>query len=404
MASPSNSTATRTHRRVPFSRVTITPEDVEAVARATEEGRVQGLGALGREVEAEMSKMLGTRFCLLTTSCTHALEMAFMGLGVGPGDEVICPSFCFPSAPSAILRTGATLVFADVELDALSVDTASVESKITPRTKAVVSVPYAGAAGDVDALIALCKSRGLLLVEDAAHGLGASHHGKALGTLGNAGCLSFNATKNVVCGEGGALLTDSLELADRCEIIREKGTNKRQFQIGQVGRYDWQDLGSSFVLSDVLAALLRSQLSRMAAVNGRRLAICERYRNAMQRWADRGVVRLAKVPAHDSLNGHIFWMLLHPSLDRGPFLAELDERGVQATFHFQALHQSPYPVRELGTETLRLPNSEYAARSIVRLPLHAALEDADVDYVLEIVDDALSRLATKMKPESNGRG
>src|SRR5687767_5375906 len=236
--------------------------------------------------------MLAGHRVLLTTSCTHALELALMALGIGPGDEVICPSFTFVSTANAILRVGARPVFADIDDTTLGLDCADVAKRITPETAALLPVHYGGIAADMDGLLALARNKGLRVVEDAAQGLAASYRGAPLGTLGDAGCFSFHETKNVTCGEGGALAVSNPEVAARAEIIREKGTNRSAFLRGEVDKYTWVDEGSSFVLSDVLAAILDAQLDKLDRIAARRARIAARYREGLDGWAAAQGVRL----------------------------------------------------------------------------------------------------------------
>ncbi len=264
----------------------------EAAVREALSGQVSGDGPIGRRVEGRLAGLLGASRVLLTTSGTHALELALLALGVGPGQEVICPSFTFVSSANAVLRVGARPVFAEIEETTLGLDPADVERRITTRTAAVLPVHYAGVAPDMEALLGLARRHGLRVVEDAAQGLGAAWRGRALGTLGDAGCLSFHETKNVTCGEGGALVVSDPELAHRAEIAREKGTNRAAFLRGEVDKYTWVAEGSSYVLSDLLAAVLLAQLQKLDAIQTRRASVVARYRQGLAGWAAERGVRL----------------------------------------------------------------------------------------------------------------
>ena len=257
---------------IAFTRPWFDAREEEAVREALA-GQVSGDGPIGRRVEARLAGQLGASRVLLTTSGTHALELALLALGIGPGQEVVCPSFTFVSSANAVLRVGARPVFADIEEDTLGLDPADVERRLTPRTSALLPVHYAGVAPDMEALLALARQRGLRVVEDAAQGLGATWRGRALGTLGDAGCLSFHETKNVTCGEGGALVLADPEIARRAEIAREKGTNRAAFFRGEVDKYTWVAEGSSYVLSDVLAAILDAQLDKLARIQALRAEV-----------------------------------------------------------------------------------------------------------------------------------
>jgi len=359
--------------------------ELEAV-RAALAGHSQGDGPIGRRVEARLAELTGASRVLLTTSCSHAMELALLALGVGPGQEVICPSFTFASTANAALRVGARPVFAEIEEATLGLDPRDVERRVTPRTAVLLPVHYAGVAPDMEALLDIAKRRGLRVVEDAAQGIAARWRGRALGTLGDAGCLSFHETKNLSCGEGGALLVSDPELAKRAEIGREKGTNRAAFFRGEVDKYTWVAEGSSYVLSDVLAAILGVQLDKLAEVQARRAAVVARYRAGLADWAAREGVRLpAELPEREP-NHHIFYLLYSESARRDRTLAALRARGVMATFHYIPLHYAPQG-RRIGAD-YELPVTERVSATLLRLPLHARLTDADVDRVIDAVRGA----------------
>jgi dTDP-4-amino-4,6-dideoxygalactose transaminase len=369
---------------IPFSR----PWFDEREARAVQEalcGQVSGDGPIGRRVEARLAAQLGAGRVLLTTSGTHALELALLALGIGPGQEVICPSFTFVSSANAVLRVGARPVFADIEDRTLGLDPADVEPRVTPRTVALLPVHYAGVAPDMQALLEIARRHRLRLVEDAAQGMAATWRGRALGTLGDAGCLSFHESKNVTCGEGGALLVADPDVARRAEIAREKGTNRAAFFRGEVDRYTWVAEGSSYVLSDVLAALLEAQLDKLADIQRRRAAIAARYREALGPWAAERGVRLPPELAEREANHHIFFLLYPEPGQRDAALRSLRERGVHATFHYVPLHSAPHARRlGLGAE---LPVTDRVAAALLRLPLHPLLTPAEVDRVVAAVQE-----------------
>jgi len=357
-----------------------------AAVRAALEAHSAGDGPVGRRVEGRLSEMLGGRRVLLTTSCTHALELALLALGIGPGQEVICPSFTFVSTANAALRVGARPVFADIEDRTLGLDPNDVERQLTPRTAAILPVHYAGVAPDMQALLDIAKRRGLRVVEDAAQGIAASWRGRALGTLGDAGCLSFHETKNLSCGEGGALVVSDPELAKRAEIVREKGTNRAAFFRGEVDKYTWVAEGSSYVLSDVLAAILDAQLDKLAEIQSRRAAIVARYRAGLAGWAAERCVELpAQLPEREP-NHHIFFLLYADTARRDRALQALRADGVMATFHYVPLHSAPHG-RRISAEQ-ELPVTDRVAGTLLRLPLHPRLSDTDVDRVIEAVRQA----------------
>jgi dTDP-4-amino-4,6-dideoxygalactose transaminase len=361
--------------------------ETERIARALE-GRVAGNGPFGRTVEGRLQKLLGGHRVLLTTSCTHAMELALLALGIGPGQEVICPSFTFVSTANAVLRVGARPVFADIEDHTLGLDPQDVWRRTSARTAALLPVHYAGIAADMDPLLAMARERGLKVIEDAAHGLGASFRGRPLGTLGDAGCLSFHETKNVTCGEGGALVVGDPATAERAEVIREKGTNRSAFLRGEVDKYTWVAEGSSYILSDVLAAMLDAQLDKLDEIQSRRARVASRYRAELGPWAQAHGTRLPPVDEARRGNDHLFYLLLPDEETRDRCLTGLRARGVMAAFHYVPLHSSPHG-RRLGAAG-DLPVTERVARTLLRLPLHPRLSEEDVDRVVDAVKHALS--------------
>ena len=372
-------------RVIAFSRPWYDEREAEAVRRAL---AVQtcGDGPASRRVEARLAALLGARRVLLTTSGTHALELALLALGIGPGQEVVCPSFTFVSSANAVLRMGARPVFAEIEDRTLGLDPEDVERRITPRTAAIIPVHYAGVAPDMEALGAIARRRGLRLVEDAAQGIAARWRDRALGTLGDAGCLSFHETKNVSCGEGGALVLQDPELIARAEIAREKGTNRSAFLRGEVDKYTWVAEGSSFVISDVLAAILEAQLDKLPQIQSRRAAVVARYRQGLAGWAQARGVRLPLELPDRQPNAHMFYLLYPEPRLRDLALAALRGRGIMATFHYLPLHSSPHG-RAIGADPGALPVTDRVAATLLRLPLHARLADADVERVIEAVQE-----------------
>jgi dTDP-4-amino-4,6-dideoxygalactose transaminase len=350
-------------------------------------GPVAGNGPFCRKVEGRLERMLGVGHVLLTSSCTHAMELALLALGIGPGDEVICPSFTFVSTANAILRVGARVVFADIEERTLGLDPESVARQVGPRTRALLPVHYAGLAADMAGLLALAERHHLHLVEDAAHGLGASWRGRPLGTLGAAGCFSFHETKNVTCGEGGALVLPGDELAKQAEIVREKGTNRSAFLRGEVDKYTWVAEGSSYVLSDLLAAVLDAQLDKMDRIHAARGRVAAAYRERLGPWAERHGVALPTQDDERRTNHHIFYLLFPTGALRDRALSAMRAEGVMATFHYVPLHSSPHG-RALGHQGA-LPVTDGVAARLLRLPLHPRLSDEDVTRVVDAVSRSL---------------
>lgn len=373
----------RPPRTVPFSVPWFDGRERAAVSAALE-GRVAGDGPIGKRVEKRLESTLGAPRVLLTTSCTHAMELALLALGIGPGQEVICPSFTFVSTANAVLRVGARPVFADIEETTLGLDPVDVERRITGQTAAVMPVHYTGVAPDMEALLDLSRRRRLKVVEDAAQALGARWRGRPLGTLGDAGCFSFHESKNITCGEGGALAIGDPELARRAEIIREKGTNRAAFLRGEVDRYTWVAEGSSYVLSDVLAAILDAQMDKLPEVNARRAAVVARYRAGLGSWAARTGVRLPPELPDREPNHHVFHLLYSDGASRDAALDALRVRGVAASFHYVPLHSAPQG-RAIGAGDTELPVTDRVAATLLRLPLHPLLSEEDVDHVIESV-------------------
>lgn len=368
---------------IPLTKPWIDEVEIGRVSRAMG-GRLSGDGPIGRAVERRLEGLLGAERVLLTTSCTHALELALLTLGIGPGDEVICPSFTFASCANAILRVGARPVFADIEPRSLGLDPRDVAARITAKTRALMPVHYAGTAADMEGLSDLAQGSKLRIVEDAAHGLGGAFRGRALGTLGDAGCFSFHETKNITCGEGGAVAFADRELAAKAEIIREKGTNRSAFFRGEVDKYSWVAEGSSYVLPEMLGAMLDGQLDKFEEIQRRRASICERYAEGLGPWARSQGVRLPETFSERSSGHHIFFLIYPQESSRDQALADLKQAGVQATFHYVPLHSAPH-ARAIGAASSNLPVTEAISGRLLRLPLHPLLSDAEVEHVISRV-------------------
>lgn len=366
--------------RIPFNRPSIGELEIEYVKAALASGRVAGDGPYTQRCARLLEGRFGTPRALLTTSCTAALEMAAMLGGLRPGDEVILPSYTFVSTANAIVLRGATPVFVDVREDTLNLDERLVEAAVTPRTRAIWPVHYAGVACEMDEIMAIARRHGILVVEDAAQGVNASYRGRWLGTIGDLACYSFHETKNFACGEGGALVVNAEGMVARAEILREKGTNRSQFLRGQVDKYTWVDVGSSYVLSDVLAAMLLGQLERMEEITARRGAICGLYDRLLAPLAERGLLRLPVVPSHCTSNHHLYYVLTAGLEERTSLIEHLKHAGILATFHYVPLHTSPFG-RSLGGRDGQLPETERASARLVRLPLYFDMTDDDVREV-----------------------
>jgi dTDP-4-amino-4,6-dideoxygalactose transaminase len=367
-----------------FNRPCFAGKELVYIAEAISRGHISGDGHFTQQCRALLEKELGAPAVLLTTSCTHALEMAAILLELRPGDEVIVPSFTFVSTANAFALRGARLVFCDVRPDTLNLDEARLPALVNERTRAIVPVHYAGVGCEMDAILAVANRAGAVVVEDNAHGLFAKFRGRALGTFGALATQSFHETKNFQCGEGGALVINDPRYCSRAEIIREKGTNRAQFFRGQVDKYTWTDIGSSYLPSDVLAAFLYAQLEARKQIQLKRHAIWDLYRARLQDWAQAAGVRLPVVPAHCEHPAHMFYLLL-PNLDaRQALIAHLKSHGILAVFHYQPLHLSPMG-RTFGGRPGQCPVTEDISDRVLRLPLYNDLEEEDQERVIEAV-------------------
>jgi dTDP-4-amino-4,6-dideoxygalactose transaminase len=366
---------------IPFNRPSVSDTEREYVAAAFARGHLSGDGPYTQQCHTALQQILGVPRALLTTSCSHALEMSALLLHIAPGDEVIVPSFAFVTTVSAFVMRGATPVFWDIRPDTLNVDEAQLEALITPRTRAIVVLHYAGVGCEMDTILDLAGRHGIPVVEDNAHGLFGRYRGRYLGTFGALATQSFHETKNISCGEGGALLLNDASLIERAEIIREKGTDRSRYFRGQVDKYSWVELGSSYLPSEILAAFLAAQLERWKDLQARRQRVWERYRVGLSGWTAAGA-QLQAVPPHCDQAYHMFYMLL-PNLDaRQAFIAHLRAQGILSVFHYLPLHLSPMGKR-LGGDRSSCPVTVDISDRLVRLPFFADLTEADQDRVIE---------------------
>jgi dTDP-4-amino-4,6-dideoxygalactose transaminase len=368
-------------RTIPFNRPALVGDELEYVRDAIERGHISGDGVYTRRSEALLASLLNDARVLLTTSCTDALELAALLIDVQPDDEVVIPSFTFVSTANAFVLRGATPRFADIRADTLNIDELRLAEVITAKTRAIVVVHYGGIACEMDAILALAGERGIPVIEDNAHGLFGAYNDRPLGTLGALSTLSFHETKNVFCGEGGALVVNDATLTPRAEILRDKGTNRRSFLRGEVDKYTWQDVGSSFAPSDILAAFLFAQLERRHAVQSARKRVWDRYRDELATWAERRGASLPVVPAGCTPAYHLFHLLLSSPDERNAFIDHMAARGVQAIFHYLPLNISPMGQR-LGGRPGDCPVAESVADRLVRLPFYASMTDAEQEHVV----------------------
>ena len=369
------------NRPIPFSRVAPMGREMEYVQESLGSGQIVGDGPFTKKCQELLRKRLGAHSALFTTSCTHALEMSALLLDIQPGDEVIMPSFTFVSTANAFALRGATPVFVDSHPVTLNLDERQLERAITPRTRAIVPVHYAGVACEMGAIMDIARAHKLAVIEDNAHGFTGKYRGKELGTFGALSTLSFHSTKNFACGEGGALIVNDATLAERAEIIREKGTNRSRFLRGQVDKYTWVDIGSSYVASDALAAFLLGQLESEAKIQSARRKIWQTYQRELEQWATANGVQRPVVPESCEPSWHIYHLIM-PSLDkRQALIAHLKERGISAVFHYQALHASPIGRKFAGNQSL--PVAEAATDRLLRLPLYNDMSDDDLARVVD---------------------
>ena len=369
---------------IPFNKPAIVGAELIYVGQAVAGGHASGDGPFTRRAQKLMQERFGARRVLLTTSCTAALEMAALLCGLSPGDEVILPSYTFVSTANAVALRGATPVFVDIRPDTLNIDERLIEAAVTPRTRAIFPVHYAGVACEMDEIMAIAKRHNLLVVEDAAQGVYAQYKGRWLGTIGHIGCYSFHETKNFSCGEGGALVVNDPAFEARAEILREKGTNRSQFLRGQVDKYTWVDIGSSYVPSDMLAAFLLGQLENMEKITLRRGEIFHRYATLLAPLASKGLIRAPIVPRHCATNHHMFYLLAAGLDERTSLIAHLREAGILAVFHYVPLHSSPF-ARSLGLPILNLPITDDASSRLLRLPMYYDLTDFQINRVVDSI-------------------
>ena len=386
---------------VPFNRPYYVGDEHRRVLDAIAAGHISASGTFTDRCERELEERLGAPRVLLTPSGTAALEAAALLLDIGPGDEVIMPSYTFASTANAFALRGAVPVFVDIREDTLNVDERLVEAAITGRTRAIVPVHYAGVGCEMAALVEIADRHGLAIVEDGAHAAMATAGGRALGTLGRLGALSFHETKNLTCGEGGALIINDPGLVARAEVLRDKGTNRSGFLRGEIDRYTWVDVGSSLGLSDLNAAFLWAQLGDADAITAARLRIWHRYHRAFAELDALGVVRRPIVPEDCEHNAHMYYLLLRDQFDRDRLIAGLRRRGVDAVFHYVPLHSSPAG-RRLGRCSGSLDQTDRQSGRIVRLPLWAAMTDALVDRVITAVEETITDTTPAVAPRFAG--
>jgi len=378
---------------IPFNKLYMSGREIEYMKDCIDKQSISGSGYYTHKVQEYISHNFACPKVLLTTSGTSALEMAMLLIDLQPGDEVIMPAFTFVSTANAVLLRGARPVFAEIRKDTLNIDPGDIKNRISKRTKAVIPIHYAGAACDMDEIMEIARQKDILVIEDAAQGVNATYKGKYLGTIGNIGCYSFHGTKNYVCGEGGALLLNDNDegLFDKAEIIWEKGTNRSKFLRGQVDKYTWTDIGSSYLPADILAAFLYAQLEELDCIHTAREKLYNNYYNNMLEYERKGLLRLPFIPPSSQSNYHIFYMLFNSVNQRDYVMNKLRDRGVSACFHYIPLHTSPMGKR-LGYKKGDFVVTEETSENLLRLPLYPHMSDVEQTYVIDNLREILDEL------------
>lgn len=369
---------------IPFSRPFIIENELVYIQDAINKGEIKGDGFYTKKCHDFLEKKLPCPKALLTHSCTAALEMAAILLELSDGDEVIMPAYTFVSTANAFVLRGAVPVFIDIRPDTLNIDETLIEQAITEKTKAICVVHYAGVAGEMDTIMAIAKKHHLAVIEDAAQALGSFYNGKALGTIGTMGCFSFHETKNIISGEGGALIINHEKYAERAEIIREKGTNRARFFRGEVDKYTWVDIGSSFLPSDMIAAFLFSQLENMDKINQKRKEIWEFYDNLFGKYD--GVIKRPFIPENCAHNGHLYYVLFASVEERTLFIKFMKDNGVNPVFHYIPLHSSPAG-QKYGRTCGDMSVTNKISDTLVRLPLYYSLRGEELNKIEHVVND-----------------
>lgn len=369
---------------IPFNKASLFGNELTYIAEAVHHGHISGDGPFTLKCRHFLEEMLNVPSALLTTSCTHALEMSALLADIQPGDEVIVPSFTFVSTVNAFVLRGAKPIFVDIRPDTLNLDERLLEAHITPRTKAIVPVHYAGVGCEMDAIMALAQKYDLIVVEDNAHGLFGRYKGRYLGTFGQMATQSFHETKNISCGEGGALLINEPAYTERAEIIREKGTNRSRFFRGQIDKYSWVDVGSSYLSSDILAGFLYAQFEAWEQIQRHRQQLWERYNDGLAEWAQENGVQRPYVPPHCDQAYHMFYMLLPNLAARQGLIAHLKQQGILAVFHYLPLHLSDMG-QQFGGKAGDCPVTEDVSDRLIRLPFYNSMTAAEQARVIEAV-------------------
>lgn len=372
--------------RIPFNRPHLTGRELNYISEAHLNGQLAGDGQFTKRCQKWLEDLGGTRKALLTHSCTAALEMAAILCDIGPGDEVIMPSYTFVSTANAFVLRGAVPVFVDIRIDTLNIDETKIEAAITPRTKVIVPVHYAGVACEMDEIMNIAKRNGLFVVEDAAQAFLSSYKGRQLGTIGDLGCYSFHETKNIICGEGGALMVNNDSMVERAEIIREKGTNRSRYLRGEIDKYTWSDIGSSFLPGEITAAFLWAQIELSSQITQQRKKIWNTYDELFKE--DETIFIRPKSQNNCNHNAHIYYLISKGHIDRQKILDELKLNGIQSVFHYVPLHSSPFG-EKVGRAFGKLAVTEYVSHNLIRLPLWIGLKKLDQIRIHKLTTDIM---------------
>jgi dTDP-4-amino-4,6-dideoxygalactose transaminase len=380
-----NNAASGSSMKLPFNRPYMTGRELSYIAQAHQNHKLAGDGPFTAQCSRWLEARTGTRRALLTHSCTAALDMAAILAGIQPGDEVIMPSYTFVSTANAFVLRGAVPVFVDIRADTLNLDESRIEAAITPRTRAIVPVHYAGVGCEMEAIMDIARRRGLLVIEDAAQGLMTEHRGRSLGAIGQLGAVSFHETKNVISGEGGALLVNDEALIERAEIVREKGTNRARFFRGEVDKYTWVDIGSSYLPGEIIAAFLWAQLEDAESITARRVALWNAYHERLERCERAERLRRPVIPPGCRHNAHMYYIVLPDAGRRSRLIARLKARGIGAVFHYVPLHSSPAG-RRYGRAAGRMDHTDSLSERLLRLPLWIGMDPAAPELIAREVE------------------
>lgn len=374
--------------RIPFNKLYLTGKELEYIQKSIKSGNIIGNNEYTRKCESLLEKTFNAKKILLTNSCTDALEMASLLINLEPGDEVIVPSYTFVSTVNAFILRGSKPTFVDIREDTLNINEAKIEEKITDKTKAIFPVHYAGVACEMDAIMEIAERYNLFVVEDAAQGVKSKYNERYLGTIGDLGTYSFHGTKNYTCGEGGAIVINRDDLIERAEIIREKGTNRSKFLRGKIDKYTWVDIGSSYLLSDILAAFLYAQIEQLEEIKKKRKEIFDFYYESLKGLEEVGKLRLPIIPNNCEISYHLFYILLPSEKKKNSLMNKLKNIGIQAVFHYVSLHTSPMGAK-FGYKEGDLPITESISGRLLRFPLYPNLEKEEQEFIITMLKECI---------------